>query len=58
MITDSKCFQKGKPKQKLCEELLISNLLEALWKENIINYATYGKARKEIKKYDISKLSK
>lgn len=45
---------KGFPvqtKQELCPELLLSHLLEVLYRKDIINYATYVKSQKEVEKY-------
>lgn len=50
MITDGACFQLEK-KTELNSELLASTLLEKLVKQDVINFATYQKARKEIKDY-------
>lgn len=58
MITDNKCFQVSHKKQTLSSEILISSLLEDLLKENIINFATYQKAKEGIKSYDESTISK
>ena len=51
MIMDGVYFQ-FKKKEKLSSKLLVSTLLEKLMKQDVINYATYQNARKEIKKYD------
>ncbi len=50
MITGNICVQLKK-KVELNSELLASALLKKMFVQDVINYATYQKARKEIKDY-------
>lgn len=59
MLKNAKCFrEQPKVKTSLCPDLLVSALLETMYKSEVINYTTYAKALKEvgyIERPDISK---
>lgn len=59
MLENAKCFrEQPKVKTSLCTGLLVSALLDAMYKSEIINSVTYVKAIKEagdIERPDVSK---
>lgn len=48
MITDSKYYKEIKEKQQLNSDLLVASLLDRMFREGIINVATYEKTLKEV----------
>ena len=49
MLKDAKCFKNNIKKQNVSSALLVEVLLSELYKEGIINSATYVKAKEEKK---------
>ena len=49
MLKDAKCFKNNIKKQNVSSALLVEVLLSELYKEGVINSATYVKAKEEKK---------